>query len=544
MLSFPSKVTIEGKQPFILFLNLKKHSTMTRLIRFILGFGLFIIAQNVSAQCDNIQSACDTIVAGGHITVSAICNEQSVTIFNDSDFFEGIVITIDWGDNTIETFTTYQASFNHVYDFSDTCVIGGSLLQFVNICAYYECNNGQDASQHFAIIPISVEVPPVAGFEHAFACAGEEVLFTDTSCVNSNTPTWLWDFGVNPPVYSMEQNPAYPYENPGDYIVTLTVTNGCGISIDTQIVHVYDIPIAQADFEVNGVVGGNGCIGDTISLDGLNSEETVSYCWIISDTINHCFVDTTFKYFARPKIVFKEAGNHTVYLVASNGCGGLDTLELLIPILDTPTIEIEPVEAACNFITWTPNVVYSFGENTYEWEFTNGSIFSSNIANPTVEFMQTGSYSVTVTNECGATTASGIIEVNQEPTIEFEPIEELCSNDNPIPILVSPVGGTYLSYPPGFNPITEMFTPSSDITGDFYVVYETGLEECSTIDSLLVTVNLAATVSIELPSPVCLEDAPFLLSASIDEGTFEGNGVDENQFSPTICGFRRAFNHL
>lgn len=50
------------------------------------------------------------------------------------------------------------------------------------------------------------------------------VQFTDLSA--SNPDSWGWDFDGNGSIDSNERNPAYIYENPGNYTVTLKATNG------------------------------------------------------------------------------------------------------------------------------------------------------------------------------------------------------------------------------------------------------------------------------------------------------------------------------
>ena len=75
-------------------------------------------------------------------------------------------------------------------------------------------------------------IPPAADFTGS-PLTGNALLsvgFTDTS---TNNPTsWSWDFGDGGT--STLRNPAYIYENPGTYTVTLTATNAGGSDIMTK----------------------------------------------------------------------------------------------------------------------------------------------------------------------------------------------------------------------------------------------------------------------------------------------------------------------
>jgi PKD repeat protein len=64
-----------------------------------------------------------------------------------------------------------------------------------------------------------------------------QVQFTDES---TNANTWEWSFGDNAfiPSTSTEQNPSFTYSQDGQYTVSLTVTNACGVSTYETTVNV------------------------------------------------------------------------------------------------------------------------------------------------------------------------------------------------------------------------------------------------------------------------------------------------------------------
>lgn len=80
--------------------------------------------------------------------------------------------------------------------------------------------------------------PPIAAFVASTTTitAGQQVTFTDQS---TNTPTsWSWTFAGGSPANSSVQNPVVTYQTPGNYDVTLTVTNADGTNTLTKTAHV------------------------------------------------------------------------------------------------------------------------------------------------------------------------------------------------------------------------------------------------------------------------------------------------------------------
>jgi PKD repeat protein len=91
-------------------------------------------------------------------------------------------------------------------------------------------------------IHIKVIMPqlPLASFEpDTVGCSPLKVRFVNNSI---NGESYLWDFGDK--VFSVDREPSHTYYTPGNYIVSLTVTNIAGQSIHTVIITVYQNPVA------------------------------------------------------------------------------------------------------------------------------------------------------------------------------------------------------------------------------------------------------------------------------------------------------------
>jgi PKD repeat protein/subtilisin family serine protease len=108
---------------------------------------------------------------------------------------------------------------------------------------------------------ITVNDVPAADFSGSptSGCAPLTVSFSDLS---SGGPTsWSWDFGDGGS--SLDQNPAYTFQNEGTFTVTLTASNACGSDIATKVDYIQVDPpcgaysYALADIPASGTVAGD-----------------------------------------------------------------------------------------------------------------------------------------------------------------------------------------------------------------------------------------------------------------------------------------------
>ncbi|MCB0642584.1 MAG: PKD domain-containing protein, partial [Phaeodactylibacter sp.] len=165
----------------------------------------------------------DTYVMEDYITVgqppvagfTSSVNGSTVTFTNAST---ANVDTYSWdfGDGTSST----QASPTHTYNADGAYIV---TLTVTNEC-------GTD-DQIQVVIVVN---PPTAGFSSSSTngCAPFAVQFVDES--SENTTGWVWTFPGGTPSTSTSQNPLVTYNTPGNYDVTLLVTNTAGSDIITS----------------------------------------------------------------------------------------------------------------------------------------------------------------------------------------------------------------------------------------------------------------------------------------------------------------------
>ncbi|HSJ57095.1 MAG TPA: PKD domain-containing protein, partial [Anaerolineae bacterium] len=89
-------------------------------------------------------------------------------------------------------------------------------------------------------LEVQVGHQPAAGFlSNSPVMLGQNAILTDTTTFDP--ATWAWDLGDGVGT-SSQPNVVYNYSNAGDYTVTLTVTNRCGVDVYSAPFRVQEEP--------------------------------------------------------------------------------------------------------------------------------------------------------------------------------------------------------------------------------------------------------------------------------------------------------------
>jgi len=256
---------------------------------------------------------------------------------------------------------------------------------------------------------ILVAPTPFFDFEVLNTCSPAVVEFFDAS--TSNTTNWSWSFPGGNPSTSTDQNPMVTYNEPGEYDVTLTVSNSMGSNTLTQtrVVEVVNT-IPEADFEVD-------IFGIQLSSHNYSSNAT-SYIWDMGDS--NIYEDNN------PSHEFATPGYFTITLYAINGCDTATHSQdvIVLPDMITP----RP-----NFFSEKPggcigDTIYmmdasTLNTETWYWVFDGGSPSISTERNPKVVYDQTGTYDVllVVGNSSGTDTRyrGNFINIQEAPLANF-----------------------------------------------------------------------------------------------------------------------------
>lgn len=173
---------------------------------------------------------------------------------------------------------------------------------------------------------VYITQPPTVEFysDSSIVCAPGPVLFTDSSDVaNPNDPivSWLWSFGDG--TTDTNQNPLHFYNQPGNYLVSLTITtaDGCTNNNASTPLSITGIQAPSAVFSMNAT---------TIELPNdiliLNNQSTgaSSYAWSMGD--GGTSTDSSLQY------VYSMVGTFQIQLIATAQNGCMDTATALINV--------------------------------------------------------------------------------------------------------------------------------------------------------------------------------------------------------------------
>jgi subtilase family serine protease len=149
--------------------------------------------------------------------------------------------------------------------------------------------------------------------ESSFSCntnSGQVPLivqFTDTS---TNTPTsWIWNFGNGN--ISNSRNPTQTFSNPGNYTVSLTVSNNYGNSTSTKTINV--LPRATKPLPKFSAL--------SINFKDSSLNSPTNYFWN--------FGDNTTSIEKNPTKNYTKPGTYTVKLTVSNSAGSSSSSKII-----------------------------------------------------------------------------------------------------------------------------------------------------------------------------------------------------------------------
>ena len=259
---------------------------------------------------------------------------------------------------------------------------------------------------------VEVNDAPVADF--SFVPSSPSVLdvvdFTDDSFdVDGLVVSWLWDFDDGN--MSTLQNPSYQFGNPGEYMVTLNVTDDDGdYDLFSDMVQVSDVnypPVAVDDSNstVEDMVGWFDVVANDVDSDGSIDVSSV----VIVSGPSHGSVmpqlNGTVRYV--PDADFFGSDSF-VYSIADDD-GAVDTAVVNVTVVE---VNDAPV-ADFSFVPSSPSVldVVDFTDDSFDvdgsvvswlWDFDDGNM--STLQNPSHRFDEAGTFSVslTVTDDDGA----------------------------------------------------------------------------------------------------------------------------------------------
>jgi len=292
----------------------------------------------------------------------------------------------DFGDGT----TSVDENPEHY--FLDTGMLNVSLVVLYNKCG------SSVVTKQFHI------QPPIAGFKYTVSCApiANLVTFIDTSKVNAFYPAtydWLFPGATSITSFSGQNPPPVQYPGgPGDYPVTLTVTNGPCSYTSTQMVRLVR---EAAGFTVTKP---SFCKNELVRISATaNPANVQTYAWTVDGAAAGGSTATL-------DLSYSTVGTHDVQLTITdiNGCVIVSPVSVAFVKITGPLAGFAPATpGACLNKSVTFNDLSTPAGTIAKWDFDfgDGTTQAFTAAPFTHVYGQGGAYpvSLTVTDNAGCT---------------------------------------------------------------------------------------------------------------------------------------------
>jgi len=225
-----------------------------------------------------------------------------------TDLSTGYPITWDWnfGDGN----TSSEQNPGHIYE------IPGDYTVSLTVTDVASVSDTETKPNYITVLPVG----PTADFS-AGGTSGDaplEVTFIDQSIQGTGViDEWYWNFGDGNS--SSDQNPGHIYEIPGDYTVSLTVTDVYDLfDTETKTDYITVVPVGPiADFTAGGS-SGNAPLEVTFTDQSIQGTGVIDeWYWNFGDG-NSSFVQNQVH-------VYESPGNYTVSLTVTDAYDLFDT---------------------------------------------------------------------------------------------------------------------------------------------------------------------------------------------------------------------------
>ena len=235
-------------------------------------------------------------------------------------------------------------------------------------------------------------------------CTGSAVTFDANATGSVSTWSWTGPNGftsaLEDPVLAISQ-----LSQAGTY--TVTATTGCGSTSASVILSVSSAPLNL----VSSSSSPSACIGTTFNLNSSATGPVTNWSWTgpVGFTSG----------LQNPALLISQTSQSGIYTVtATNNCGSVSSSVQVLAdsLLAHPVASLSSgIVCAGNSVTLQAIVT----GNVMNWNWTGPGGFSSPVQNSilnVLQLSQAGNYIVTATNDCGSTSASVQLIVNDKPS--------------------------------------------------------------------------------------------------------------------------------
>ncbi len=261
---------------------------------------------------------------------------------------------------------------------------------------------------------ITVRTPPTANITTITNACGSATISPTVSTTNcgANALSYLWNFPGGNPATSTSQNPGNIFYNaPGNYTVTVAVTNECGTTTATRNFTVNPVPVVTVPANqvfCPGATAGPFTLSSSLGTVSWNSSTTGTGLPASGSATINAF--TTINTTANPITTTVTAS------ATSNSCTGQSTFTITVnPRPAAPTVS--PI-SYCQGSTANPLTATAASGNTLTW-YTNAALTGGSATAPTPSTATPGTtaYYVTQTNTHGCVSLPSTLNVTVTASI-------------------------------------------------------------------------------------------------------------------------------
>jgi PKD repeat protein len=428
--------------------------------------GTYNVTLTVNGGSTNQQQV--TVIGPANPSFTSIADGLTVTFTNTSTNASGAVYTWNFGDGSTST----QTNPTHIYSTSGTFLV---TLQITTNCGTSSVNN-------------NVTTGPVVNFVANVTniCAGGQVQFTQLCSPDVQSFNWVFQSGS--PNSSNLANPIINYNQVGVFYVQLQANSPSGQTVVTKNNYIVVSPAIVPNF--------------TFSTTGFNvfftntSQNGTTYLWN--------FGDGSTSTSASPNHNYTSGGTYQVTLSVTGPCGTVSTSKTVI-------LGSAPATAftASTFNGCAPLIVQYTNQtsglnNTYNWTFPGGTPSTSNEANPSIVYQNSGVFnaSLLATNNVGSNTVTqnNLINVTSVPTATFTS----STNLGAVTFTNTSIGATAYQWNFGNGQTSTQTSPTNTFTSSgTYTVVLTSTNACGNATSTQNVVVLLPPIAnfIQTPNP-------------------------------------------
>lgn len=352
------------------------------------------------------------------------------------------------------------------------------------------------------VVPLSA---PTANFTASATtiCAGETVDFTDLS---TNGPaSWSWTFFGGDPASSTDQNPTgILYDTPGTYDVKLVVSNSVGSDSLTQSSYIEVLVLPAAPTSSNEEV----CFGDPVP--DLIAQGSMIQWYDDAGLTNLIHSGDTLS------TGQTAPGVYTYYVTQTTGGCESPATVVTLTIIELPAVGFEPMEGVCiNDASFTLT-----GGSPEGGVYSGNGVVNDSIFDPAVAGVGTHDITYTYSDPNGCTNDSTQqINVYDLPVVSFDPLPNMCADDDPLTLSGGmPAGGTYSG--PGVT--SGVFDPAAAGPGTHTIMYTyEDANGCSNSAEQSITVNALPIPDLGPDTAVCAGQTITLDATTAGASSYE-----------------------